>query len=110
MFTGVFKDRSPTRVTSFGAQAQLARVLQSKQLSSHCFVRNAEIGPFIVDYLCREQALILEVLPQGFSTAKQQGRSAFLMEMGFRLLQFAPQELTHPTRIFAQIKLALRTT
>ena len=109
MFTGVFKVRAHARPAALAPAGALASILRSKHLQRHRFVRNGEIGPFVVDYVCRERALILEVLPAGGGAMKQQARCAFLMEMGYRVLQFSRRDLAHPARVLAQIEAALRS-
>ena len=43
MFTGVFKDRTPSRSSAVAAQDALTRILQSKTLRAHRFARCAEL-------------------------------------------------------------------
>lgn len=112
MFTGVFKDR--TRVRSSATQAPneiLARLLLAKSLRPHRFVRNSEVGPFLVDHVCHEQALVVE-LSRGLreeSELRRRARVAFLNELGYSVLQVSRQEvLAHPDRVLAQVRAALR--
>lgn len=108
MFTGVFKERASAPATKFAAHDALARILRSRRLHAHAFTRRAEIGPFVVDYVCREQALVVELLSPN-TVAKQQARVALLMELGYRVLQITTRELAHPERVLATIEAALRS-
>jgi very-short-patch-repair endonuclease len=106
MFTGVFKERTPPRPTAVAAQEALSRILQSKALRAHRFVRHVEVGPFVVDYACREKGLILEVMAN-MAGDKQQARIAFLMEMGYRVLHLTPRDLANRGKALHQIQCAL---
>jgi very-short-patch-repair endonuclease len=108
MFTGVFKERPSPRPTPVAAQEALSRILQNKALRAHRFVRHIAVGPFVVDYACREKALILEVMANT-AGGKQQARTAFLMEMGYRVLHFTPRDLANPGKALHQIQCALRS-
>jgi very-short-patch-repair endonuclease len=112
MFTGVFKDR--TRARAYTTQAPndvLARLLQSKSLRPHVFVRSSEVGPFIVDHVCHAQALVVE-LSRGRleeSEPRRRARIDFINELGYRVLQVTRQDvLNHPDRVLAQVRAALR--
>lgn len=112
MFTGIFKDRS--RARAYATQAPndiLARLLQAKSLRPHVFVRNSEVGPFQVDHVCHAQALVVE-LSRGRleeSEPRRRARVAFINEMGYRVLQVSRQDvLSHPDRVLAQVRSALR--
>lgn len=108
MFSGVFKPPSGARRLSSVPPATLERILRSKALQPHRFERNGEVGPFLVQYVCRERALILEESSRAAGAAKLQARTAFLMEMGYRVLQFSGRDLAHPAQVVAQIEAALR--
>lgn len=112
MFTGVFKDRARARTCLTQAPNEvLARLLLAKSLRPHRFDRNGEVGPFVVDHVCHVQALIVE-LSRGSreeSEPRRRARVAFLNELGYSLLQVSRQDvLTHPDRVLAQVRAALR--
>lgn len=112
MFTGVFKDRTRARATSTQAANEvLARLLLSKTLRPHIFVRNGEVGPFAVDHVCHAQALVVE-LSRGQreeSEPRRRARVEFINGLGYAVLQLSRQEvLAHPDRVLAQIRVALR--
>ncbi len=49
------------RITLTEAERRLWNSLRNRSLSGHKFVRQAPIGPFIADFLCRERRLVVEV-------------------------------------------------
>jgi very-short-patch-repair endonuclease len=112
MFTGVFKDRSRARACATQSPNEvLARLLLSKYLRPHAFVRNGEVGPFIVDHVCHAQALVVE-LSRGQreeSEPRRRARVQFINELGYSVLQISRQDvLAHPDRVVAQVRIALR--
>lgn len=111
MFTGVFKDRAATRPRPGQTPDDvLLRLLQAKSLKPFRFTRRGEIGPFVVEYVCRERALVIE-LRRKFSgdETREQARTAFLNAMGYSVLQIARQDLlSRPVKILTQIRMALR--
>ena len=112
MFSGVFKAK--TLVHSGLAQSPrdaLARLLQSRSLKPHRFIRGAEVGAFIVDHVCHEQTLIIELLRhyRDEDLERRQARCVYLKEMGYRVLSVTRKDLlSHPDRVLAQIRAALR--
>ena len=49
------------RANSTKGELRLWRQLRSRSLCGHNFVRQEPIGPYIVDFVCREQRLVIEV-------------------------------------------------
>lgn len=106
MFTGVFKDR--TRSTSRSAAEALAHLLRAKSLRPHRFLRGSEVGPFVVEHVCPERKLIVELRKLALDDARQQSRVAFLKELGYEVLQVSRQRvLAHPEKVIAQVRQAL---
>src|SRR6266849_6425059 len=71
------------------AEQRLWNRVRSRALCGMKFVRQEPIGPFIVDLVCREQRLIIEV--DGGQHATQRGdaaRDQWLSERGYRVLRF----------------------
>ena len=64
--------------------------LRDKQLDGYKFRRQQPIGPYIVDFACMPQKLLIE--PDGGQHAEQhtydQKRDAFLREQGYTILRF----------------------
>ncbi len=67
------------------------------KLGGFKFTRQAPIGPWFVDFLCRERGLIIEIDGATHSTdeecARDVRRSAMLIEQGFEVLRFNNAEV-----------------
>jgi very-short-patch-repair endonuclease len=74
-----------------GAERKLWVALRNRALGGHKFQRQAEIGPYIVDFLCRERAVIVEIDGDTHSTdseiAHDRQRSAFLKVNGYAMFR-----------------------
>ncbi len=77
------------------AERLLWRHLRNRQLDGRKFRRQAPVGPYVVDFLCLEDRLVLEL--DGGQHAEQQAadqaRSAQLAGWGFRVLRFWNHEV-----------------
>ena len=77
------------------AEQALWRVLRSRQLEGFKFRRQHSIGRFVVDFVCLEQKLIVEV--DGGQHAGQveadAERTAYLQDKGFRVIRFWNNEV-----------------
>jgi very-short-patch-repair endonuclease len=63
--------------------------LRDRRLGGFRFVRQADVGPYVVDFLCRERKLVIEVDGgQHVESEKDRVREAHLREQGFRILRF----------------------
>ncbi len=60
--------------------------LSRSQLGGFKFRRQAEIGPFIADFLCPQKALIVEVDGETHDVDRDRGRDAALGRLGFMVL------------------------
>jgi very-short-patch-repair endonuclease len=105
MFTGFFRDRSPAG-SVHAAHGALRRVLRAQALRAFRFEANCEVGPFIVDFLCRERSLIVEL--QRSAAAAPDPRTAFLAGMGYVVIQVSRQELrSGPGKVVRRLRRAL---
>jgi very-short-patch-repair endonuclease/DNA-binding MarR family transcriptional regulator len=68
------------------AERALWSALRDRQLGGHEFRRRYPIGPYIVDFCCVEQKLIVEVEGRKDAPDDEQRRIAFLEDAGYRLL------------------------
>jgi very-short-patch-repair endonuclease len=77
------------------AERKLWARLRARQLCGHKFRRQFVIGPFITDFCCFEQGLVVEL--DGGQHANRsvadKKRSAFLVSDGYRVLRFWDNEL-----------------
>ena len=72
------------------AERKLWRHVRNRQLDGHRFRRQQPLGPYIVDFVCLDRKLIVEV--DGGQHAERVGRdekrTAWLELQGFRVLRF----------------------
>lgn len=85
--------------------------LRNRQLQGLKFRRQVPIGPFIVDFLCAEARLAIEL--DGDSHARKQRydqrRTLFLKNHGYRVLRFPNDKLYEDLEgVLAQIAVAVR--
>jgi very-short-patch-repair endonuclease len=77
------------RANSTKAELRLWRQLRARSLMGHKFVRQEPIGPFIVDFVCREQRLVIEVDGGQHATDKRDAvRDRWLAGQHYRVLRF----------------------
>jgi very-short-patch-repair endonuclease len=71
------------------AEIKLWGALRKRSLSGHKFMRQAQIGNYIVDFLCREKALVIEVDGATHGSEDEMKydakRTAFLEAQGFEV-------------------------
>ncbi|MDP3553589.1 endonuclease domain-containing protein [Methylocystis sp.] len=79
------------RKSQTSAEQRLWAKLRSRRLGGYKFVRQQPIGPYFVDFLCREHAMILEVDGATHSTAEKLAhdmrRTCFLSDAGFQVVR-----------------------
>ena len=77
------------RNLSTEAEKKLWNRLRARALGGHKFVRQAPVGPFFVDFLCREQRLVIEVDGgQHSDSTSDKTRDSWLAEHRYRVLRF----------------------
>jgi very-short-patch-repair endonuclease len=74
--------RNPTE-----PEKRLWRALQNSQLQGHKFRRQAVIGPYIADFLCPQQALVVEVDGDTHDAEADQQRDTALAGYGLRVVR-----------------------
>ena len=82
------------RLNSTNVELKLWNRLRSRSLGGFKFVRQEPIGRYVVDFICREQRLIVEV--DGGQHADNQhdaARDRWLLNHGYRVLRFWNNEL-----------------
>ncbi|MGH2637880.1 MAG: endonuclease domain-containing protein [Rhabdochlamydiaceae bacterium] len=84
------------------AEAQLWRHLRNRQLGGFKFRRQYWIGNYIVDFVCVEHSLIVEIdggqHAHEVIASQDQARTAFLEKQGFRVLRFWNNEVLGNTQ------------
>ena len=85
------------RRNSTDAEQLLWRLLRSRQLAGYKFRRQQPLGGFIVDFVCLEKRLVVEVdggrHVEPLKAAHDSERSAWLEQQGFRVLRFWNHEV-----------------
>ena len=81
------------RRNSTDAERKLWNVLRSRQLCGFKFRQQAEIEGYIVDFLCPERRLIIEVDGGQHSPERDATRTAYLESQGFRVIRFWNNEV-----------------
>jgi len=92
------------------AERVIWQQLSNRQLLGYKFRRQQVIGPFIVDFVCLEPKLVIEV--DGGQHAEQQeydqNRSHYLQRLGYRVLRFWNHEvLQNRLAVMEVIRLAV---
>ena len=71
------------------AERKLWFAVRDRRLTGFKFVRQEAIGPFIVDFVCRDKRLVVEVDGgQHADSAEDAVRDAFLAREGYRVMRF----------------------
>ena len=71
------------------AERKLWFALRDRRLGGHKFVRQEAIGPYVVDLICREKRLVIEVDGgQHADSARDRVRDAALAADGYSVLRF----------------------
>jgi len=73
------------------AERKLWSILRMRQIAGRKFRRQEPIGPYIVDFICYEARLIIEVdggQHAALTADHDQRRDAWLASQGFRVLRF----------------------
>ena len=71
------------------AEGRLWKLLRAKRLAEFKFRRQQPIGPFIADFVCMAQRLIVEADgAQHVESESDISRTAYLEALGYRVLRF----------------------
>ena len=93
----VNRDKSPHTTTLrqnlTEAETRLWSRLRGRRLNDHKFRRQVPIGPYIVDFLCIEQRLIVEADGSQHNEEFDALRTAFLEARGYRVIRFWNQDI-----------------
>ena len=87
------------------AEKRLWYALRNRQLDGFKFFRQATVGPYIADFLCREQKLIVEIdgatHASDIESHSDQRRTAHLNRLGYKVVRLQNSE------VFQALDLAL---
>jgi very-short-patch-repair endonuclease len=77
------------RLNQTDAERRLWSNLRGRQLGGYKFVRQAPLGRYICDFVCREKKVVIEVDGgQHAESSRDQIRDKFLEDLGYRVLRF----------------------
>ena len=87
----------------------LWRHLRNRELGGWKFKRQYPVGPFIVDFICVEKNVVIEV--DGGQHAENEEldtqRSAYLNKMGYRVLRFWNNQVLQETEAVLEVIFAI---
>ena len=98
------------RRTSTNAELRLWNRLRSRSIDGCKFVRQQPIGPYVVDFICREKRLVIEADGgQHAGNVRDQVRDEWLMQHNYRMLRFWNNDImTNMDGVLEMIANALR--
>jgi very-short-patch-repair endonuclease len=100
------------RRRSTDAERLLWRLLRGRQLTGLKFRRQQPVGRYVVDFVCLEQRLVIEVDggQHAWRREADDEREAWLARQGYRVLRFWNNEvLRQPDAVLRSIDRAVRT-
>jgi very-short-patch-repair endonuclease len=99
------------RKNSSDAEKLLWFYLRDRRLNGFKFRRQYPIGPFIVDFVCLEKKLVIEVDggQHAEMVAEDLKRTEFLSNYGYKALRFWNNEVLKETESVLQVILSLLT-
>ncbi|RSK49467.1 endonuclease domain-containing protein [Hymenobacter rigui] len=105
------QQRRELRNNLTSAEASLWTYLQRSQLAGRKFRRQHSVGPYIVDFYCPAEKLVVELDGAGHydvvGNARDIHRTQYLEAQGLRVLRFENKDFwSHPESILAAIEAA----
>jgi very-short-patch-repair endonuclease len=94
--TGITRDRAKDlRSQTTYPERRLWKAFRNRRLAGLKFVRQEPIGPFIVDFICREKKLIVELDGESHRDRGDydRRRETYLKEHGYTLLRIANDDV-----------------
>jgi very-short-patch-repair endonuclease len=85
------------RRNATAAESRLWQTLRNRQIEGRKFVRQAPVGPFFADFLCRELKLIIEIDGITHQAPEEQAydrrRTEELAKLGYRVIRFTNADI-----------------
>ena len=105
------QQRRELRNNLTSAEASLWTYLQRSQLAGRKFRRQHSVGPYIVDFYCPAEKLVVELDGAGHydvvGNARDIHRTQYLEAQGLRVLRFENKDFwSHPESVLAAIEAA----
>ncbi|MBZ9807491.1 MULTISPECIES: endonuclease domain-containing protein [unclassified Mesorhizobium] len=96
------------RLNETKAEYRLWGELRGRHLNGYKFLRQVPLGPFFVDFLCREKGLIVEIDgSQHAESLTDESRTAWLNGHGYSVLRFWNHEVLAERRALLDTILAV---
>jgi very-short-patch-repair endonuclease len=77
------------RVDQTDSETKLWNRIRNRQLSGYKFVRQEPVGPYICDFVCRANLIVIEVDGgQHSESARDEVRDRYLRTQGYRVIRF----------------------
>jgi very-short-patch-repair endonuclease len=90
------------------AEAWFWHHVKNRGIGGMKFRRQVPVGPYIADFLCADERLIIEIDGGQHGGARDAGRDARLREMGYRILRFWNNDVMRDVNAVAETILAER--
>jgi very-short-patch-repair endonuclease len=86
-------------------ELRLWQLVRNRGVGQHKFRRQHPVGPYVADFVCLEQKLIIEVdgSQHADQTKHDAARTAYLEAQGFRVLRFWDNEILLQTDSVMQV-------
>ena len=94
------------RIRRDNAEHRLSWLLRSRRLKGLRFRRQHTIGPFVVDFICVEQALIIELVgaQHVLGLGPDNERKRFLESLGYQVIRLWDSEvLSDPRAVLKKV-------
>ena len=79
------------------AEAKLWQHLRNRQLNGAKFSRQVPIGPYVTDFVCRADKMVIEIDGATHETLEQRvhdaKRSGYLIAQGYRVIRFRNEDI-----------------
>jgi very-short-patch-repair endonuclease len=98
------------RLRRDNAEHRLSWLLRSRRLKGHRFRRQHTIGPFVVDFICIEHALVIELVgaQHVLGVPADNRRKEFLESLGYQVVRIWDSEvLSDPRTVLKKVLASL---
>jgi very-short-patch-repair endonuclease len=93
------------------AEMKIWFAVRDRRLAGFKFVRQETMGPYVVDFVCRDRKLVIEVDGgQHADSASDQIRDAYLAAEGYRVLRFWNSDVTNLNGVLETILASLNSS
>ena len=83
------------RRSATDAEARLWLALRNRQLGNCKFRRQQPIGPYVVDFICHERRLVIELDGGQHATTDETARTARIVADGYHVVRFWNHDVLH---------------